>query len=335
MRVVFLLPALRKGRLAALVGRTIDRMPANAIGRWCMARRWTVDQVWGGTLNILRHYDVANLAGADAVIATTDGIDSYGDVFGDGRRHAYIRWRDRRSSDICIVPDFASRLVDEVEGPVVVYEQSPLHLRADFRFGAANVHIWTDSPFMQRRCETIFPGKPITVAPNIVDDAMFGWVPQPERTPGLLFAFPRKNPEFIEATRRRYAELGGGYWTFELVHGLRIDELARRFREPQAFLASARDEGCALPPQEAMSAGVVVVGRTAGGANFAMQDGLTSLNAETPEEAAAALRRLESAELRERLAGEARRYIARYFPQAEPLQFWQQQLGILRGPLRS
>ena len=275
-----------------------------------------------GTLNILRHCAVARAAGAEAVLATTDGEDSYGDAFGDGRRFEYIRWSDRRADDVCVLPDFVSRLADTVEGPVVVYEQSPLHLRSDFDHRRPGVSIWTDSPFMKARCDHVFPDKPAMIVPNVVDEAMFPFIPQTHRTQGLLFAFPRKNPDFIEATRARYRDAGGSFWRFELIDGLSIAELARRFREPQAFLASAKYEGCALPPQEAMAAGVVVVGRAAGGANFCMQDGLTSLNAETPQAAAANLRRLEDAALRQTLADEARARIARFFPHAEPLHFW-------------
>lgn len=322
MRVVFLIPALRRNRGARILSSLIEKMSPGRLGRWAMSCSCSVDQVWGGTLNIFRHGDAARRAGADVVFATTDGVDSYGDVFGDGRRYSFIRWRDRRETDLCIVPDYMSRLIDDVHGPVVAYEQSPLQLNADFEFRRENVQIWTDSPFMRTLCEATFPGKAITIVPNVVDEALFPFIPQSARTPGLIFAFPRKNPEFISATRRCYAELGGSYWNFELIDALSITQLAARFREPQAFLASARNEGCALPPQEAMAAGIVVVGRTAGGANFCMQEGVTSLNAETPDAAARRLVELESAALRERLAAAGRSYISRFLPDAQPLDFW-------------
>lgn len=280
-------------------------------------------------MNLLRHSDAARRAGAEVVIATTDGLDSYGAVFGDERRYRYMPWKARLPTDICVLPDFVSRLADDVTGPVIVYEQSPLHLRADFDFRRTDRHIWTDSPYMLAKCAAVFPGKKIPIVPNVVDAALFPFIPQDQRKPGLLFAYPRKNPEFIAETHQHYAALGGTYWRFELVDGLSIAELAARLREPQVFLASARYEGCALPPQEAMAAGVVVVGRTAQGANFSMQDGVTALNAETPAEAARRLVELESAVLRERIAAAAREYISRFFPDEAPLAFWKSALRDL------
>jgi prepilin-type processing-associated H-X9-DG protein len=330
MRLVFLIPALRTGRLPTMWADLAKRARSNPLGRWAYARHFSVSQVFGGALNILRHAAIAQATGAEIAIATTDGRDSYGDVFGDGTRFSFIRWDERQSTDVCIVPDFVSLLADDVQGRTIVFQQSPLHLKADFDFRRAGISVWTDSPFMLRLCEQRFPGLQIPIAPNVVDDRLFSYVPQSQRRQGLLFAFPRKNPEFIEETWRRYLEGGGRYWRLELIEGMNIAGLANRFREPQAFLASAANEGCALPPQEAMAAGVAVLGRTANGANFCMQDGHTSLNAETPESAAEGLRRLEDEALRERLTVAARGFISRYFPHAEPRQFWESRIAELR-----
>jgi hypothetical protein len=331
VRLVFLIPALRTDAVARLREYVALRAPPGLKARWPKPRQFIVTQVFGGTLNILRHAGCAASAGAEVVIATTNGEDSYGDVFGDGRRFRFIHWNERRSSDVCIVPDFVSWLADEVRGRVIVFQQSPLHLKVDFDYRRTGVCVWTDSPFMLRLCEQAFPGLHIPIVPNIVDDRLFDWVPQSHRTPGLLFAFPRKNPEFIDETWSRYTGGGGRYWRLEPISGLSIAQLARRFREPQAFLASAANEGCALPPQEAMATGAVVVGRTASGANFSMQDGITSLNAEAPEAAAECLRRLEDPALRDRLSIAAREYIAQFFPDAEPRRFWEARLAELGG----
>jgi hypothetical protein len=75
-----------------------------------------------------------------------------------------------------------------------------------------------------------------------------------------------------------------------------------------------------------MAAGIVVVGRNANGANFCMRHEETSLVANTPEEAARALRRLEDDALRERLARGGHRFIQRYFAHAEPTRFWRELL---------
>lgn len=329
MRLVFLIPSLRRDHLSRTWAYFAARVRSGRIRRWALSQQWSVAEVYGGTLNILRHAAVAEAAGAEVVVATTDGRDAYGDLLGRGRRFAFIRWDARRDTDVCIVPDFVSRLADTVRGRVVVYQQSPLHLKADFDFRRPGVAVWTDSPFMLRLCQQAFPGLEIPIVPNVVDDRLFDYVPQSQRTRGLLFAFPRKNPEFIEETWRRYQQGGGNYWQLEPVSGLGIAELARRFREPQAFLASAANEGCALPPQEAMAAGIAVLGRTANGANFCMQDGHTSLNAGTPEEAADCLRRLEDPVLRERLAVAAREFISRFFPDAEPRRFWEARIAEL------
>jgi glycosyltransferase involved in cell wall biosynthesis len=164
----------------------------------------------------------------------------------------------------------------------------------------------------------------IEIAPNIVDDRMFPFIPQSQRELGLLFGFPRKGGEaFIQATEDYYRALGGTFWRFERVDGLSIHDLAKEFRRPQVFLASVDAEGCALPPQESMAAGIVVVGKTAKGANFCMEHKKTAMAAETPEEAARCLIELENAALRDRLSHNAYNYIQRYFPTGEPQQFWQ------------
>jgi glycosyltransferase involved in cell wall biosynthesis len=156
---------------------------------------------------------------------------------------------------------------------------------------------------------------------------MFPFIPQREREEGLVFAFPRKGPEYIAETRRIYRERGGTYWKFQLIDGIPVKELARQFTRPQAFLASAEIEGCALPPQESMAAGVIVIGRKATGANFAMAHRETALVAETPAEAAQCLFDAEDLALRERLAEAAHAAISRYFPAGEPTAFWTRNLA--------
>jgi hypothetical protein len=325
VRIVFLIPGIRRGLLPEYFEKLTLRMPRAEVARWMLHRYLVTNEVHGGTLNIMRHCEVARQAGFDAVIATTSGRDDYGEVLGPGRQLTCIAWRQRRSDDICVIPDFASRLADDLRGPVIVYQQSPLQLKTDFDFSRPNVSIWTDSPFMLEKCQALYPGKHIPIVPNVVDDALFPYVPQHSRTAGLLFAFPRKNPEFIDATWHAYTSRGGRYWKLERIGGLSIQQLAARFREPQAFLAAARMEGCALPPQECMAAGVVVVGRSAEGANFSMRDGETALIAETPDAAATRLLEAEALSVRERIAAAARQEISRYFPAAEPLAFWQDQ----------
>jgi hypothetical protein len=122
---------------------------------------------------------------------------------------------------------------------------------------------------------------------------------------GLIFAYPRKGPEFIEETRKAYRQMGGTFWKFELVDSLSLKELAEEMKRPQAYLASSPVEGCALPPQEAMAAGIVVDGRSAQGANFGMVHNFTAMVAETPSKAAKCLLKMEDPDLRERLAGNA------------------------------
>ncbi|MFO7180271.1 MAG: glycosyltransferase [Pseudomonadota bacterium] len=274
----------------------------------------------GGTLNIMRHAALVRSLGVEAVLATPGGKDTYGrynvvDV-------PFVRWADRRDDDVCVVPDFCTDYINEVRGQAIAYLQIPTHLYTNFDYLSPRVRLWTDSPFMLERCRKVFPGKHIEIVPNIVDDKAFPFIPQAEREPGLLLAFPRKGPEFIDATEREYAALGGKYWRFERIDGIPLFELARRMRRAQAFLASAEVEGCALPPQESMAAGIVVVGKTARGANFSMEHRRTAMVAETPAEAARALVELENPELREHIARHAHEFISRYFPSGEPTQFW-------------
>ena len=75
-----------------------------------------------------------------------------------------------------------------------------------------------------------------------------------------------------------------------------------------------------------MSAGVVVVGKNARGANFSMEHRKTAMVANTPEEAAKSLREAEDPELRETIAKNAHEWISRYFPPNEPSEFWRKNL---------
>jgi hypothetical protein len=274
----------------------------------------------GGTLNIMRHALVARDAGFDAWIATPSGRDTYGVLAIPGSR--YMRYADRKPEDLIMIPDNVSFLTDEIQGPAIVYEQAPHFVRTDFDFRRPNVEIWTDSPFMLDVCQRTFPGKQVDIVPNVVDDRMFPFVPQERRKRGLLFAFPRKGPEFIDAAERIYQERGGKYFRFERVDGLGIHELAIRFREPQVFLASAESEGCALPPQEAMASGIVVVGRSAKGANFSMKHRETAMVAETPEAAVDALFELEDISLCKSIADNGYAFIRHCFWNAEPADLW-------------
>lgn len=275
---------------------------------------------WGGTLNIMRHAALARSLGVDARLLTPGGQDHYGEF--NIVDVPFERWQARRPGDLVLIPDFCTELADQVEGPCIVYLQVPVQLRADFDYRPPRVTLWTDSPFMLERCRAVFPGKDIAIVPNVVDPVAFPFRPQAEREPGLVFAFPRKGPQFIEDTRRHYRDLGGTFWRFELIDGLPLRELARQMQRPQAFLASADMEGCALPPQECMAAGIVVVGKSARGANFSMEHGKTAMVAETPREAAVGLRELEDAALRERIAVAAHAFIQRYFPGGEPAALW-------------
>jgi hypothetical protein len=283
-------------------------------------------QVWGGTLNIMRHCSVARAQGADAVLATESGQDTYGPVWGV-ERLPFVAWKDRRPDDVCIVPDIYTSLIGDIRGYAVAYEQSPLFVQHDFDYKNERVILWTDSPHMLEICKQAYPGKDIPIVPNIVDSGIWPFIPQSQRRTGELVAFPRKGPEFISACEAAYKAAGGKHWTFNLVDGLTLAQLAERFRTPQIFLASADVEGCALPPQEAMAAGIVVVGRNARGANFYMIDGQTAVVADTPEKVAKALLDLEQPEPRERLAKGGHDYIQRYFKEQEPSRFWREMMA--------
>ncbi len=280
----------------------------------------------GGIINIVRHCQLARSLGADAVLATESGRDQHGRRW---FRHDLrcIRWDDRAPEDWCLVPDLYSERSNAVEGPCVVYMQTPKWLLRNFNYLSEKVEIWTDSPLMVGLCRDRYPGKPIRIVPNIVDNTAFPFLEQSQRSPGMILVFPRKGADFIEAAFAAYRSDGGSYWKPHAVDGIPFERLTRVFREAQAFLASADVEGCALPPQESMAAGVVVVGKDAGGANFCMRDRETALVARSPEAAAAAMRELEDPELRTRLAHNAHREIRRFFPGAEPGQVWR---GILQ-----
>lgn len=321
MRFVFLIPDLDTTQAWKSFGKILERPQMRWLLNFVKHNYLRTGVAFGGTLNIMRHCQVARNCGVEAVMATMSGRDTYGEKGIPGL--PYIRWKDRRPDDICIVPDFVSELINQIQGPVIAYLQVPIHTHANFDYQDSRVTLWTDSPYMKEICASTYVGKEIHIVPNIVDNQAFPFIPQSEREAGLLFAFPRKGPEFIAATEEYYRKLGGTYWRFERVDGLPFYELAQQFRRPQAFLASAEMEGCALPPQESMAAGIVVVGKTARGANFCMEHGQTAMTAETPEEAAQCLIQLEDAALRESIARNAHAAISVYFPSEEPTRFWQ------------
>jgi hypothetical protein len=332
MRFVFLIPDLETRPIWWRLQETVSSLRLRPIENFLRLKFMRVKVVYGGTLNIMRHCQIAQNCGAEAVLATMSGKD-YGDKGIPGL--TYIAWRDRRPDDVCLIPDFVSELADEVSGRVIVYLQSPWFVKNNFNYRDERVTLWTDSPFMLEICQKVYLGKAIQIVPNIISDQDFPFIPQVQREPGLLFAFPRKGPEYINKTERIYREQGGKFWQFERIDGLSIQELAQQFRRPQVFLASAEVEGCALPPQESMAAGIVVVGKNARGANFCMEHRETAMIAPTPEEAARCLFELENAELREMLAQNAYHAIKRYFPTEEPSEFWRANLKEFGGRERS
>lgn len=321
MRFIFLIPELDTSRFRKDLDRWAQKIRFQPFKDFMRKRYMRTDFAFGGTLNLMRHCKIARDCGAEAYMATIRGIDTYGKTGIPGI--PFMRWADRQSDDVCIVPDFVTDLIDEVEGRAIAYLQVPTFTSRNFDYQSDRVALWTDSPFMQAICEATYPGKSIEIVPNIVDNQLFSFVPQAERESGLVFAFPRKGPEYIAKTQAAYQKLGGNYWHFELIDGLTIHELAQQFRRPQVFLASAEVEGCALPPQESMASGIVVVGKTARGANFCMNHKETAMVAETPEAAAQCLVELENAELRDRISRQAYQAISTFFPAEAPTRFWQ------------
>ncbi|MBX7082243.1 MAG: glycosyltransferase [Nannocystaceae bacterium] len=328
MRLLVLVPDLVQGgplrKLTEFIGRH-NRLERLAIDRRLLVHpRLYTHVAWGGTLNNMRHAALARSLGVDARLVSPSGKDTYGSF--NVVKLPYMRWSDRRDDDVVLVPDFCTELANDVRGKAIVYLQVPIHLKANFDYLDPRMILWTDSPHMLALCQKAYPGKDIPIVPNIVDSGRFPFRPQSEREPGLIFAFPRKGPDFIQATRDHYAKLGGKFWHFELIDGIPLDELAQRMQRAQAFLASADVEGCALPPQESMACGMVVVGKSATGANFSMQHRKTAMVAETPEVAAQCLRELEDATLRDQISRNAHEFISRYFPTGEPRRFWRRTL---------
>ena len=281
----------------------------------------------GGIMNIIRHAGVAARLGAEVAVATETGRDQHGRRW---FRHdlPHIRWGDRRADDVCVIPDLYTDRVEEVEGPCIVYMQAPKLMFTNFDYRREDLQIWTDSPFMLEKCRALYPGKEIPIVPNVVDNAMFPFIPQSERKPGMIIVFPRKGKTFIKQVFAEYRAAGGRYWNPKVVHGMRFDKMAKVFQKAEAFLASADHEGCALPPQECMACGVVVVGKDAHGANFCMRHRETAMVANNAQEASACLLEVEVSTLRAKLARNGYGFIKRYFPDAEPTEFWR---GVLAG----
>jgi glycosyltransferase involved in cell wall biosynthesis len=277
-------------------------------------------------MNIVRHCAVARQCGAEAVLATYTGRDAHGKKW-FRHQEKVIKWSDRKLEDVCLIPDIYSVKVNEHQGPCIVYEQVPIQIHKNFDYLRENVQIWTDSPFMLQKCEEAYPGKDIPIVPNVVDIEAFPFTPQEEKRKGRMIVFPRKGKDFIDAVFAQYKDRGGHYWKPKALKRMRLDKMARVFCQAEAFLASAEMEGCALPPQEAMSAGVVVVGKTAKGANFSMRHDETALIAQTVEGTVDAFFRLEDPALRRELSVAGHEFISRYHPDREPAEFWRRVLA--------
>jgi glycosyltransferase involved in cell wall biosynthesis len=263
----------------------------------------------------------ARAVGLESYLVSESGRNTYARIDGIPQL-PFLRYAERRPTDVCVYTDVFSWMVPDSGCFAIVYEQSPRFIRNDFDHRSPRLLVWTDSDYMRALCERAYPGISIDIVPNIVDHKLFRFVPQSQRKAGELIAFPRKGPEFIDATMAAYRNLGGNFWQLQKIDGLTIGELGRRFRTPQAFLASADVEGCALPPQECMASGILVVGKNANGANFVMQHEKTALVANTPEEAAKMLMRAEDHELRTRLTRQGFAAIKRYFSNGDPAILW-------------
>lgn len=294
----------------------------NVFGLGKLTQMWTTS-ISGGTLNIMRHCMAAKAAGLESYMVSASGHNTYAGIDGVPQL-PFLRYEDRKPTDVCVYTDIFSWLVPDSGCFAIVYEQSPRFIHNDFDHRSSKVMVWTDSDYMHTLCERAYPGIAIDIVPNIVDHKLFRFVPQSMRKAGELIAFPRKGAEFIDATLAAYRTLGGTFWQLHKVDGLTIGQLGRRFRTPQAFLASADVEGCALPPQECMASGILVIGKNANGANFVMQHEKTALVANTPEEAAIMLKRAEDHELRTRLTQEGYNAIKRYFFDGDPAILWKQ-----------
>lgn len=280
----------------------------------------------GGIMNIVRHGILAMQLGVDVVLATYTGKD------GHGRKWFHhdlpvIKWDTRTPNDVCVVPDIMSGQVDLVKGRCIVYQQNPKYIFNNFDYKRSDLRIWTDSPMMLEKCQMAFPDIDIPIVPNIIDNKAFAFKVQSEKKQGCIIVFPRKGDDFIKDVFKSYKSAGGNYWKPMSLNKLPFEKLAQKFEEAQAFLASADIEGCALPPQESLAAGVVVVGKNAKGANFSMQDGETALIANTVAEAVEKLFQAEDAELRIRIAKAGHKFISRYFPENEPAKFWRELLA--------
>jgi len=284
------------------------------------------NEVFGGVLNIMRQCRLVRSLGAEAVLATETGTDTYG-RFGIGSLE-YVAWSRRRPDDFCVIPDLYSSLANDVRGRVAVFLQHPLLVRANIDNLRPEVQLWVCSPLMAQRSRTILGGVEPTFVPPIVDPAVFPYIDQQQRRRGQLMASPRKNArDFIRATYDRYRHEGGRYWELDPVERLPFCEYAEFCRTPQALLPATDVEGLALPPLEAMAAGIVVSGKNAGGASFYMRDRETALVANSVGEAAAALREIEAPDLRQRLSETAYASVREFFPDAAPRRFWEGFLG--------
>jgi glycosyltransferase involved in cell wall biosynthesis len=280
----------------------------------------------GGIMNIVRYGELASNLGADVAIATYTGKDAHGKTW---FKHnlPVINWDDRNDDDICVIADLYSDQADKVKGACILYMQTPLQLHNNFDYMRKDLQIWTDSPFMLEKCKEHYPGKDIPIVPNVVDNKAFPFKAQSEKIKGRIIVFPRKGDDFIKAVFKKYKKAGGSYWKPKRLHKLPFDKLAKEFQDAQAFLASADVEGCALPPQESMAAGVIVIGKNATGANFSMQHNKTALVCNTVDETVDSLFRAEDEKLRNELTNAAYDFISRYFPKAEPKAFWEKQLN--------
>ncbi len=207
MRFLFLIPDLGRGKFWRSFQKLIDISRLRPLQDFERLRIMRADQVYGGTLNMMRHCQVARNCGADAYLATISGRDTYGEL--GIYDLPFTKWADREENDVCIVPDLVTELIDEVRGPVVAYLQVPIFTHANFDYKDQRVALWTDSPFMLEICRKTYPGKDAEIVPNVVDDRMFPFIPQSEREPGLIFAFPRKGPDYITKTKEYYRQKGG------------------------------------------------------------------------------------------------------------------------------
>ena len=227
------------------------------------------DVPFGGVQQSRRHVRVLNELGYDAAVVIDSDKDAH--FYGEPVPRIFDRDFTASADDICVVPEGWRQHALELSrtpATLVCYCQNHHYLHRMFRAGESfrSFRIGTVACCSRQTAnfvERLYEAERVAVLPCAVDPHPAAVVPR-----DLAVAYmPRKGRGdlgiILDVFRRKYPAYAGVPWVG--IDGLSHEEARATLSRCAVFLSMSHREGFGLPPIEAMSDGVLVVGFHGGG----------------------------------------------------------------------